>query len=671
MPASLLTNEISYVTIYSYISPKEKRMTESIFPKSCADFLNGKCTDSYTIFGNRVCEININGKKACGVFFSLWAPAAISVRVIGDFNAWGSIENESGYMQKAEYGVWTCFIEGASSGQRYKYRITRMDGSVIDKADPYTRYSELRPATASVITEETHFKWTDEAWLRYRAETNWKKSPINIYEVHLGSWMRGDIEGLDYEKDWREVDKRKAEEPFLNYRDIADRLTAYIKKMNYTHVEIMPIPEHPLDGSWGYQTLCYYSVTSRYGSPDDFRYFVDKLHSEGMGVILDWVPGHFCKDDAGLYNLDGNMPYEPKDRNKRENIWGTANFDLGKGAVRSFLISNAMYFLREFHIDGIRADAVANILYHDYEHGGPENKDGADFLRALNYTVHSEMPDVLMIAEDSSTFPGVTHDVRSGGIGFDFKWNMGWMNDTLEYMKAEYPERRQIHNKMTFSLFYAFSESYILPISHDEVVHGKKSLVDKMSGDYDAKFASLRCFCLYMMTHPGKKLSFMGNEIAQFMEWRYYEEIEWKLLLYPKHEALRKYVSDLNRFYRENKALWEADDAPEGFKWIDADNKDQSVFTYIRYAEDKDDFLVIVCNFTPVSYENFRIGVPRFADYMPVFSSSELGAEDEAAAVRPEPTQWNGMPFHIQIKLNGYGALIYRPVFRKKINDLK
>lgn len=646
-------------------------MTESLSPKSCTDFLNGKSTDSYNIFGNRVCEMYINGRAARGVFFSLWAPAAASVRVIGDFNAWGSKENESGCMQRDEYGIWIYFTENAFSGQKYKYRITRHDGSVIDKADPYARYSELRPATASIITEETHFKWTDEAWLRHRSGTNWKESPVNIYEIHLGSWMRGDIEGLDYEKDWREVDKRKAEEPFLNYRDIADKLIAYIKKMNYTHVEIMPVSEHPLDGSWGYQTLCYYSVTSRYGSPDDFRCFVDKLHSEGIGVILDWVPGHFCKDNAGLYNLDGDMPYEPKDQNLRENIWGTANFDLGRGEVRSFLISNAMYFLREFHIDGIRADAVANILYHDYEHGGPENKEGAGFLRALNYTVHSEMPGVLMIAEDSSTYPGVTRDVRYGGLGFDFKWNMGWMNDSLEYMKAEYPERRQIHNKMTFSLLYAFSESYILPISHDEVVHGKKSMIDKMSGDYDAKFAALRCYYIYMMSHPGKKLSFMGNEIGQFMEWRYYEEIEWKLLLYPKHEALRKYVSDLNRLYRENKALWEQDDAPEGFKWIDADNKDQSVFTYIRYAADRDDFLVVVCNFTPVSYEDFKIGVPRFADYMPVFSSSELGPEHGSDIIRPEPIQWNGMPFHIKIKLNGYGALIYRPVFRKKINDLK
>lgn len=640
-------------------------MAEMISARCCTDFQNGICTDSYKIFGSRKYEKKIQGKTVSGVCFTLWAPGALSVRVVGDFNGWGRQEAASGKMKRSRQGIWSYFTAEAFPGQKYKYIVEQKSGKKVYKSDPYAFSSENRPGTASVIYEWKEYAWTDRDWMARRAQSDPIHGPLNIYEVHLGSWKRGRHAG--------------SEEPFLNYREIADELADYLREMHYTHVEIMPVSEHPLDGSWGYQTLCYYSITSRYGTPEDFCYFVDRLHGAGIGVILDWVPGHFCKDESGLYNFDGDWAYESKTEELRENRqWGTANFDFGKGEVRSFLISNALYFFREFHIDGLRVDAVANILYLDYaktpsaklknKYGGNEYLEGIEFLRALNQAVFAEISNPLMIAEDSSAWPLVTKPAYIGGLGFNFKWNMGWMNDTLEYMALDPIYRQWHHNKITFSILYAFAENYILPLSHDEVVHGKHSMIEKMFGEYDTKFDALRCYYFYMMTHPGKKLLFMGGEFGQFIEWRYYEELEWKLLLYPKHAQLRRYVERLNRFYLENRALWELDDSEEGFRWIDANNSSQSIFTYIRYARNKEDFLVVLCNFTPMAYDEFKIGVPRFADYVPAFSADADGisAEEEPARLKPDPEPWNQFPFHIKINLPGYGAVAYRPLFRRK-----
>ncbi|MFR1519180.1 MAG: 1,4-alpha-glucan branching protein GlgB [Clostridia bacterium] len=656
-------------------------MAELLSASFCTNFHTGNCTDSYKIFGSRTSEKIIGGKAVRGTLFTLWAPGAAGVRVVGEFNGWGEQSGKSGRMKRKRGGIWTCFTEEAAAGQKYKYLVEQNNGKKVYKSDPYAVYSECRPGTASVIYDLEEYAWTDDPWMERRAKTDSIRGPLNIYEVHLGSWRRGALPGIDDETDWEEAERKKSEAPFLNYREIADRLSLYLKEMHYTHVEIMPVSEHPLDGSWGYQTLCFYSITSRYGTPEDFRYFVDRMHAEGIGVILDWVPGHFCKDTSGLYNFDGAWAYESETEELRENYqWGTANFDFAKGEVRSFLLSNALYYFREFHIDGLRVDAVANILYLDYaknpsaklknKYGGNESVEGIEFLRRLNQAVFSEVSNPLMIAEDSSAWPLVTKPVYVGGLGFNFKWNMGWMNDSLEYMKMDPIYRQWHHNKLTFSIMYAFSENYILPLSHDEVVHGKRSMIDKMFGEYDTKFDALRCYYLYMMTHPGKKLLFMGSEFGQFVEWRYYEELEWKLLLYPKHEQLRRYVRRLNTFYMENKALWEADDRYEGFRWIDANNTSQSIFTYLRYAENKEDFLVVVCNFTPAAYEEFKIGVPRFADYALAFSAE---TEDESAKepvlLKPAPEPWNGLPFHIKTKLPGYGAMVYRPVFRRKTKE--
>ena len=653
-------------------------MAEFLSEKRFRDFQTGNCTDSYKFFGSRSCVRTVNGVRTSGIRFTLWAPGATGVRVIGEFNGWGKNDAKSGTMKRGKNGVWSFFTPDAAAGQKYKYAVEQKNGRTVYKSDPYALLSECRPGTASVIYESGKYAWGDSEWMKQRAGKDLIHGPLNIYEVHLGSWKRGAIPGIDYETQWREVDERKAEEPFLNYRELAEQLAVYLNEMHYTHVEIMPVSEHPLDASWGYQTLCFYSITSRYGSPDDFRYFVDRLHQAWSGVILDWVPGHFCKDESGLYNFDGDWAYESEMAERRENLqWGTANFDLGKGEVRSFLISNALYFFREFHVDGLRVDAVANMLYLDYakkpspalknRYGGNECIEGIEFLRALNRAVFEEIPNPLMIAEDSSAWPLVTKPTYLGGLGFNFKWNMGWMNDTLEYMRMDPIYRQWHHNQMTFSILYAFSENYILPLSHDEVVHGKHSMIEKMFGDYDAKFEALACYYLFMMTHPGKKLQFMGNEFGQFVEWRYYEELEWKLLLYPKHERLRRYVRDLNAFYAEHRALWEKDDRREGFRWIDANNSSQSVFSYIRYAEDEEDFLVVICNFTPVAYEEFKLGVPRFADYVLAFPfPADSRSESAEIMLKPEPEPWNGLPFHIRIRLPGYGAMIYRPVFRRK-----
>ena len=591
-------------------------------------------------------------------YFRVWAPHAVAVFVACDRNNWTGEGFELSRIN--EQGLWEGHFEGFKEFDAYKYLIIAQDGRKLMKCDPYAFHAETRPGTASKIYELGSFEWTDGAWMKKRRRKNIYASPMNIYELHVGSWQR------------------YADGNTLPYRELADRLVPYVVDMGYTHVELLPIMEHPFDGSWGYQVTGYFAPTSRYGTPDDFMYFVNKCHENGIGVILDWVPAHFPKDEFGLYEFDGEACYEYADPNKGEHKqWGTRVFDYGRTEVQSFLMSSALFWLEVYHADGLRVDAVASMLYLDYgredgewspnTYGGRENLEAVAFIKKLNETIFGEHGDIMMIAEESTSWPMVSKPVYLGGLGFNFKWNMGWMNDTLEYMRMDPIYRQWHHNQMTFSILYAFSENYILPLSHDEVVHGKHSMIEKMFGDYDAKFEALACYYLFMMTHPGKKLQFMGNEFGQFVEWRYYEELEWKLLLYPKHERLRRYVRDLNAFYAEHRALWEKDDRREGFRWIDANNSSQSVFSYIRYAEDEEDFLVVICNFTPVAYEEFKLGVPRFADYVLAFPfPADSRSESAEIMLKPEPEPWNGLPFHIRIRLPGYGAMIYRPVFRRK-----
>lgn len=629
-------------------------------------YLNGDAAEAYKFFGAKLHDE--------GVSFTLYAPNAHKVAVAGDFNNWSA---DSLWMKKDEYGVWTAFSEKAKKGSLYKYVIYSLDGTSTFKSDPYATFSELRPGTASVVYPLKDYRWTDARYLKESRSHNRVVRPMNIYELHLGSWKRGKLTELSQE----EQDAHKADEPFLNYKEIADELVEYVREMNYTHVEIMPVSEHPLDASWGYQTLSYYSITSRFGKPEHFKYFINTLHKAGIGVILDWVPGHFCKDSPGLYKFDGSWLYENETEILRENYeWGTANFDLGKGHVVSFLISNAVYFMKEFHLDGLRVDAVANMLYLDYAkednkmlrniYGGREYIEGIDFLRKLNATIYSYFNNPIMIAEESSAWPLVTKPTYVGGLGFSFKWNMGWMNDTLNYAKTDPLFKKYKHRDMTFSLMYAFSENYVLPFSHDEVVHGKCSMLSKMPGEYENKFAALRCLYTYMMGHPGKKLLFMGSEFGQFIEWRYYEELEWKLLLYPPHVKLKKFVSDLNLKYKTLKPFWEKDDGYEGFSWIDADNGDQSILSFVRYSNDDKDFLVFICNFTPVSYDEFRIGVPRFCDYEEELNTDwkVYGGNDvkNKGKIKPEPVPMHGQSSSIVVKIPSNGGLILKPVFKNK-----
>ena len=635
------------------------------------DYLSGQCRNAYEYLGSRPAA------EADGVAcFAVWAPNALSVRVVGEFNGWGSGSCLGDELQKDEYGFYRTELTGLREGTLYKYRITGADGNVVYKNDPFCYRSEYRPGTASVLTALPEYEWHDTGWLEQRAHTDVYSAPVNIYELHPGSWRRGRIPGIDYENNWPEAERRRAEEPFLNYRELADELAAYLGELNYTHVELMPVCEHPLDGSWGYQTGNYYSLTSRYGTPSDFMYFVDRLHAAGIGVIIDWVPGHFCKDESWLTRFDGTFLYEYDAENKRENpLWGTANFDLGKGPVKSFLISNALYWLKKYHVDGLRVDAVANIIYYDYNcmhrdrpvnaFGGNDNPEGIAFLRELNVAVHAEAPGSITVAEDSSTYPGITAPVFAGGLGFDLKWDMGWMNDTLKYLSEPPERRRYIHNKLTFSMMYAHTERFLLSVSHDEAVHGKRTLLDKMYGPLPDKFLQLRTFLVYMMTHPGKKLLFMGSEFGQIMEWRYYEALEWKMLLYPPHGQLKEFTAALNKLYRSEPALYSGDYRGDGFFWIDADDAERSVYSYVRNVPGNDrDFLVIALNFSPNDYHDYCLGVPRFCDYCTVFTSFDAGTKSAAQTqFRPLPSGRSGQPFHVKLELPAYGAVILKPFF--------
>lgn len=588
-------------------------------------FHEGKHIQAYNFMGaHSTIENNIKGVR-----FTTWAPHAAKICVIGDFDYWQV--KEKYHMQRiSSGGIWSIFIANVTDGMKYKFAVTNQNSKhTVYKADPYAVYSELRPNTASVVNMNTDYTWTDANWLAQRANKSILNSPLNIYELHLGSWKTRDGQ-------------------FLSYEELSNMLPGYIQYMGYTHVELMPLNEHPLDASWGYQGTGYFSVNSRHGKLSGLKLLIDRLHNANIGVILDWVPGHFCKDQHGLIDFDGSPCYEYQEYWRANNKgWGTHNFDLGRNEVKSFLISNAMYWLNQFHIDGLRVDAVSSILYLDYAknhdewlpniYGNNQNLEAVSFLKELNWVIKHNCPGAITIAEESTAWPKITTPVEHGGLGFDFKWNMGWMNDTLGYVALDPVYRQYHHTQMNFSMAYHYSERFILPISHDEVVHGKKALVDKMWGDVWSKFAGLRLYMAYMIGHPGKKLLFMGSEFGQFVEWREYEELQWHVIdQYHTHKETLHFSKQLNHFYLLNKALWELDYAESGFQWVDADNSGQSILSFIRYAKNHMECLLFVCNFTPMVYSDFCLGVPMSGVYQEVFNtdSREFGGSGQVTNER-------------------------------------
>lgn len=591
-----------------------------------------------------------------GVAFAVWAPNASAVRVVGDFNYWDG--TASAMRSLGSSGVWELFIPGVGVGARYKFEIRGPGGNWFQKADPMARATEIPPATASVVTDRFH-RWDDDEWMDRRAHTTPHTAAMSVYEVHIGSWKQG-----------------------LGYRQLADELIAYVTEAGFTHVEFMPVAEHPFGGSWGYQVTSYYAPTSRYGTPDDFRYLVDRLHQAGIGVILDWVPAHFPKDDWALARFDGTPLYEDPDPLRGEHPdWGTYVFNFGRREVRNFLVANALYWLEEFHVDGLRVDAVASMLYLDYsrkegqwrpnQYGGREHLEAIQFLQEANATAYRRHPGIVMVAEESTAWPGVTAPTSGGGLGFGMKWNMGWMNDTLRYMQEDPVNRRWHHGELTFSLVYAFSENYILPLSHDEVVHGKGSLVSKMPGDKWQKMASLRALYAYQWSHPGKQLLFMGQEFGQEQEWTEQHSLDWWLLDDDLHSGLLSLVSALNRIYRDDPALW--DDDYTGFEWIDASDGDHNVISHIRKgmgSDHKQHLLVCVTNFAGTPHEGYRVGLPFSGQWEEILNtdSEEFGGSGviNMGPVIAEDVPWNGRPASAELRVPPLGALWLRPVTSEK-----
>ncbi|GAA3407578.1 1,4-alpha-glucan branching protein GlgB [Paenibacillus hodogayensis] len=633
-------------------------MTALAFPSIASQdlylFNHGELFRAYRTFGAHLRTV----EGADGVQFVVWAPHASEVRVAGSFNEW---DGSTHPLRRCGFtGVWSGFVPGIGEGTLYKYELIDGTGDKRLKADPFAFQAELRPATSSVVARLDGYRWKDAAWMKRKAERPPYERPMLIYEVHLGSW------------------RMEQPEQFRTYAELADELVEYVAAGGYTHIEVMPWAEHPLDKSWGYQTTGYFAATSRYGPPAGLQLLVDRCHRRGIGVLLDWVPGHFCKDDHGLRLFDGSPCYEDADPRKAEKpLWGTLAFDFGKPEVQSFLISNALFWLELFHIDGLRVDAVASMIDLRFDkppemhttnrHGGFENLDALAFLRKLNETVFRYYPDTLMIAEDSSAWPGVTAPTYQGGLGFNYKWNMGWMNDMLRYMETDPEQRPARHSWITFPMMYAYSENYILPLSHDEVVHGKRSLLNKMPGTYEEKFANLRLFYGYWMSFPGKKLLFMGGEFGQYDEWKDDEGLDWLLLDYPLHAGIRRCVDDLNRLYAAKAVLWERDHAPDGFRWIDPDNAAQSVVSFVRRGKGKDArrHLVAVCNFSRTDYPQFRIGVPSGSVYSVIFHSDSAeygGKERQMRQVKADRRKLHGMPFSIELPLPPLSFILLEPL---------
>lgn len=587
------------------------------FPPTVSDydkylFGAGNHYEIYNKLGANICEIN--GTE--GVSFAVWAPNAKSVSVIGSFNYW---DGRSAQMRMlGNSGIWEIFIPGAAEFDRYKFRIKDRNNNVTDKSDPYGFYMEKRPQNASIVYDLGVYRWKDAKWIKQRETSDPYRSPMNIYEVQLGSWMRVPEE----------------EDRFLTYRELADKLVKYVKKMGYTHIELLPVSEYPFDGSWGYQVTGYYAPTSRYGEPDDFRYFVDCCHQKGIGVIVDWVPGHFPKDANGLARFDGTALYEHEDWRKGEHKeWGTYVFNYGRKEISNFLIANALFWIKEYHIDGIRVDAVASMLYLDYfrnegewipnKYGGRENLEAVEFLKHMNSVIKGAYEGVLTFAEESTEWEGVTKGADRNGLGFSFKWNMGWMNDFLEYMKKDPIYRKYHHNNLTFGITYAYSENFVLVLSHDEVVHMKGSMIGKMPGDIWRKFANLRAAYGFMYAYPGKKLLFMGNDIGQYSEWNEAKSIDWHVLENDFNCKLNLFLQDLFKLYKKEPAFWERDTYPEGFEWIECDDAENSVVSFVRHGANVEDLIVIICNFTPKTVEGYDVGVPYEGYYKEILNSDD------------------------------------------------
>nr|WP_288553229.1 1,4-alpha-glucan branching protein GlgB [uncultured Mediterraneibacter sp.] len=595
------------------------------------------------------------GKK--GVYFAVWAPHAKSVSVIGEFNGWDAAADR---MERQEpLGIYTVFVPEAKDGQMYKYCIETQSGELIYKADPFANYAELRPGTASRITDISHLKWTDDRWMESRKKWDNKENPLSIYEVHMGSWMRH---------------PGREDEGFYTYREFAEAITKYVKKMGYTHVELMGIAEHPFDGSWGYQVTGYFAPTSRYGTPEDFAYMINYLHRNGIGVILDWVPAHFPKDAHGLADFDGTPTFEYADPRKGEHPdWGTKIFDYEKPQVRNFLIANALFWIEHFHVDGLRVDAVASMLYLDYgkqdgqwipnKYGGNENLEAIEFFKHLNSVVLGRNPGAMMIAEESTAWPKVTGKPEDDGLGFSLKWNMGWMHDFTEYMKLDPYFRKNAHHMMTFSMEYAYSENYILVLSHDEVVHLKCSMLNKMPGEGFDKYANLKAAYAFMTGHPGKKLLFMGQEFAQLREWSEERELDWFLLSEEPHQQIQNWYRDLLHLYKKNPALYELDNDPAGFEWINKDDIFRSIFSFVRHSKGKKKNLLFVCNFTPVAREDYRVGVPTKRQCKLVLNSDEKeyggSGEKRKEIYKPVKKECDGQKYSFAYPLPAYGVAVF------------
>jgi 1,4-alpha-glucan branching enzyme len=630
------------------------------FPPTLTDFdiyLLGEGTHyrNYDKLGAHLKEI----AGVRGVHFAVWAPNAERVSVVGDFNLWDGRTHP--FRNRGVSGIWELFMPGLPENTLYKFEILSRENAHLGlKSDPYGFFAEMRPNTASVVCDLDRYKWKDETWLDARRARDWLHSPMSIYEIHVGAWRRKTAEGYRW----------------LTYRELAAELIPYVKRMGYTHIELMPVMEHPFDGSWGYQTVGYFAVTSRFGTPEDFMYFVDRCHQAGIGVLLDWTPAHFPRDAHGLAFFDGTHLYEHADpRLGAHPDWGTLVFNYGRNEVQNFLLSNALFWADKYHIDGLRVDAVASMLYLDYSRqpgewipnafGGRENLEAIAFLRRLSEVLHTQHPGALMIAEESTSWPAVSRPTYIGGLGFDLKWNMGWMNDTLKYFEHNPIHRQYHHNELTFSMIYAFHENFVLPLSHDEVVHGKRSLLEKMPGDDWQKFANLRLLFGYMYAHPGKKLLFMGGELGQRSEFWDEGSVEWTLEDSPPHRGIQRLVADLNRLHNTERPLYEVDFEWTGFEWIDANDAPGSVLSFLRRAKNADNFVVVVCNFTPVLREEYRVGVPRAGFYREILNTDSKFYEGtdagNAGGVSAEPIPWNNRPYSIKLRLPPLAVMYFKP----------